>query len=258
MHAACHLHPACAGPTAVAGTPRPTVSSSDNTGSETERLLREVNVPERDLRLLAMQLRPGIGDIPETVNSTPPAFEVGDVATFTVSNVDDNRHFEIEAELRYETPHLFMWVEQGQRVNQDGLERSARVVQSDNDPTNREFFGSEWTPGVDNDVHLHILHASDLGDSIAGYYSSADEFSRMAQPFSNEKEMFYINIDNNEPGTDFYDGTLAHEFQHMIHWHNDRNEETWINEGVEACLGAQRFRSGPRRCASSRPTRTRS
>ena len=24
---------------------------------------------------------------------------------------------------------------------------------------------------------------------------------------------------------------LAHEFQHMIHWHLDRNEETWMNEG---------------------------
>lgn len=223
--------------TAVAGTPRPTVSSSD-TGSETERLLREVNVPERDLRLLAMQLRPGIGDIPETVNSTPPVFEVGDVATFTVSNVDDNRHFEIEAELRYETPHLFMWVEKDQRVNQDGLERSAELFEAKTYPTNREFFGSEWTPGVDNDVHLHILHASDLGDSIAGYYSSADEFSRKAQPFSNEKEMFYINIDNNEPGTDFYDGTLAHEFQHMIHWHNDRNEETWVNEGSSELASA--------------------
>ncbi len=26
-------------------------------------------------------------------------------------------------------------------------------------------------------------------------------------------------------------GTLAHEFQHMIHWYRDRNEDTWMNEG---------------------------
>jgi hypothetical protein len=43
--------------------------------------------------------------------------------------------------------------------------------------------------------------------------------------------MFYINIDNATPGSDFYDSVLAHEFQHMIHWYNDRNEETWVNEG---------------------------
>jgi hypothetical protein len=30
---------------------------------------------------------------------------------------------------------------------------------------------------------------------------------------------------------EFYNGVLAHEFQHMIHWHHDRNEETWLNEG---------------------------
>jgi len=44
-------------------------------------------------------------------------------------------------------------------------------------------------------------------------------------------EMFYINIDNVLPNSAFYNGVLAHEFQHMIHWHNDRNEETWLNEG---------------------------
>ena len=228
---------ATAAVTPNATTPRPVITDA-GAGSETERLLQEVNVPQRDLRILSMQLRPGVGEIPPTVNPEPPSFTVGDVITFTVSNVDDNRHFEIEAELRYETPHLYMWVEKGERVNQSDLERSADLFESKIYPTNREFFGSEWTPGVDNDVHLHILHATDLGNSIAGYYSSADEFSRLAQPFSNEKEMFYINIDNNEPGTDFYDGTLAHEFQHMIHWHNDRNEETWVNEGSSELASA--------------------
>ena len=29
-----------------------------------------------------------------------------------------------------------------------------------------------------------------------------------------------------------YETVLAHEFQHMVHWHNDRNEETWVNEGL--------------------------
>jgi hypothetical protein len=44
--------------------------------------------------------------------------------------------------------------------------------------------------------------------------------------------MFYINVSNTLPGTDEYDSTLAHEFQHMIHWNVDRNETTWINEGM--------------------------
>ena len=46
--------------------------------------------------------------------------------------------------------------------------------------------------------------------------------------------MFYVSADSNNarPNEDFYDGTLAHEFQHMIHWANDRNEDSWVNEGL--------------------------
>src|SRR5690606_31213376 len=75
-----------------------------------------------------------------------------------------------------------------------------------------------------------------LGHGIAGYYSSSDQYSRLAQPRSNEKEMFYVNLDwvNSLFGPAFqsYETVLAHEFQHMIHWHTDRNEETWLNEGL--------------------------
>ncbi len=204
----------------------------------TEEQLNAVDVPQRDLRELAMALRPGVGDIPEIVNTSPPTYQVGDVITFTVTNVDVNEHFDIDAELRYQTPHLNMWVEKGADVDDDDLKSSADRFERMTYPTNREFFGSEWTPGVDSDVRLNILHARNLGDSIAGYYSSADQFSRLAQPYSNQKEMFYINIDNNLPGNAFYDGTLAHEFQHMIHWFNDRNEETWVNEGLSELASA--------------------
>ena len=43
--------------------------------------------------------------------------------------------------------------------------------------------------------------------------------------------MFFINSDNVDLGDDYIYGTVAHEFQHMIHWYKDRNEETWVNEG---------------------------
>jgi len=32
--------------------------------------------------------------------------------------------------------------------------------------------------------------------------------------YSNEREMFYINIDSFEPGTESYGSVLAHEFGH--------------------------------------------
>src|SRR3990172_9105592 len=43
--------------------------------------------------------------------------------------------------------------------------------------------------------------------------------------------MFYLNADNVFLDTSFDAGVMAHEFQHMIHWVLDRNEESWMNEG---------------------------
>ena len=99
-------------------------------------------------------------------------------------------------------------------------------------PTTRAFFGSEWTPGVDGDPHLYILYARGLGFRVAGYYSSADQYPRAAYEFSNEKEMFYINADTVPLRAESIVSVLAHEFQHMIHWANDSNEESWLNEGA--------------------------
>ena len=132
-----------------------------------------------------------------------------------------------------------MWVQEDLKFDQKDIETSADRFETDTYPTNREFFGSEWSPGVDNDVRLTILNAEGLGETVAGYYSSADEFSHLINPYSNEREMFYVSIESGSslPNSSYYDGTLAHEFQHMIHWANDRNEDSWVNEGLSELAG---------------------
>lgn len=198
----------------------------------TEGRLMAIELPQRDIRLLAERLR-RTGPIPEVVHEVAPHYQVGDRTEFWVGNVDTMEQFQVTAALQYVTPHLYMWVEEGVRFDRDGLARSAERFEQDTYPTVRAFFGSEWLPGVDSDPHLHVLHSTGqrMGSSVAGYYASADEYSRMANPYSNEREMFYVSLSGMRPGTDFYDGVLAHEFQHMVHWANDRNEETWVNEG---------------------------
>ncbi len=220
-----------AAPTAVPTlSPLPTVSVS-SPPAHTDALLREVQVPSNDPIDLAARLRPELGVVPEVVNDTPPHYEVGDVISFWVGNSDTDENWQLNAELLVKSEHLYMWGEVGAGVDVDDLQRSAEFFDSQIYPTNREFFGSEWSPGIDNDPRLHVLHARDLGLGVAGYFSSADEASHLINEFSNEKEMFYINIDNTFPGEEFYNGVLAHEFQHMIHWHQDLNETTWMNEG---------------------------
>jgi len=50
-------------------------------------------------------------------------------------------------------------------------------------------------------------------------------------PYSNAREMFYINT-NTLPGQGGFDMTMAHEFQHMIHFHMHPRDNAWMNEGM--------------------------
>lgn len=214
-------------------TPAPIVIRTPVTAAErpTEELLAETSIPERDLIALTTRLKKVDQPIPLVVNDTPPNYALGDKEVFWISDLDAEVYYTTTATLSYLTPHLYLWVEEGSDFDREALEKSAERFESQTYPTNRQFFGSEWTPGVDNDPHIHILHASGLGASIVGYYSSADEYSKLANPYSNEREMFYTNADRLQPGTESYDSILAHEFQHMIHWAVDRDETTWVNEG---------------------------
>ncbi|MBI4769298.1 MAG: hypothetical protein HY784_02515, partial [Chloroflexi bacterium] len=197
---------------------------------DTLETLRHADVPLGDLRALAERLK-GIENIPEVVATGVPTLAVGALKSFNAANVDSNSNFTVRARLAYVTDHVYFWVEEGLSYNEGRLQRIVDRFENQTYPTDREFFGSEWTPGVDGDPHLYMLYARGLGNSVAGYYSSADEYSHLAHPFSNEVEIFYLNADNIRLGAQFTDGVLAHEFQHMIHWYQDRNEETWMNEG---------------------------
>jgi hypothetical protein len=44
--------------------------------------------------------------------------------------------------------------------------------------------------------------------------------------------MFLLSADHVSLDEEYAYSVLAHEFQHMIHWYRDRNEETWMNEGA--------------------------
>ena len=200
----------------------------------TEQQLARIIAPMRNLRDLALRLDPTVDEIPVVVNQVTPAYEVGDTHEFLVHNLETNSNFEIVAELVHKTDVAYAWVEEGRKYDSEKIITSLDRFSEQSYAAERAFFGSEWNPGVDNDPRLHILHAYGLGEGIAGYYSSADEYSSLARDFSNEKEMFYVNLDwlNSSRNYIYYETVLAHEFQHMIHWHNDRNEETWVNEGL--------------------------
>ena len=212
------------------GTPSLEVQSG-GTLSETFDTLTSAQTPINDPLDLALRLE-GKSDIPLTIPAPPGgAFQLGAQRDFWITNTDTNVSSQITATLRYVTPHLYFWIENSARYDQAELAALSESFENEIYPLNREFFGSEWTPGIDNDPHVYILYSGGLGGNVAGYFSSTDEYHPLASEYSNTAEMFVINADNTFLGSEFTYGVLAHEFQHMIHWNLDRNETSWINEG---------------------------
>jgi immune inhibitor A len=192
--------------------------------------LNHTVVPINEPIELAERLR-GLSDVPTILAASAAPIESGRIETFWVGNVDTIENFQIDAELVYASPHVYFWVERGVKYELDEVKHLVDDFEERSYPTVRAFFGSEWSPGIDGDEHLYILYARNLGFSVGGYFSAADSLPSQAHQYSNGHEMFYISADNVELWEDFTYSVLAHEFQHMIHWYLDRNEESWMNEG---------------------------
>ena len=202
----------------------------DTVSDETLRVLEQTTVPVNDLADLACRLQ-SVCDVPRTLEPPASPLQVGARQTFWATDVMTNSNFAVDAVLRYITPHAYFWVEDGVSVNEREMADLMQAFENQMYPTNRDFFGSEWTPGVDGDPHIYIMYVRGIGYSIAGYFSAADEYHPLAHEYSNAHEMFFFNADNTPLDEEFTYSVLAHEFQHMIHWYQDRNETSWLNEG---------------------------
>ena len=219
--------PADGSPTVQPEISRPPVDESLN---ETRDTLETTIVPENDPRVLACRLDSKC-DVPEVMATSAAPRSLGEKENFWVHDLDTNINNEVQATLKYITPHVYFWVQDGVDVKDSEVKALVDTFEEKMYPTNREFFGSEWSPGIDGDEHIYILYSRGLGFSVAGYFSSSDSTHPLIQEYSNAHEMFLFNADNTPLGGDYAYSVLAHEFQHMIHWYNDLNETSWLNEG---------------------------
>ena len=217
-------------PTATATpTPEPTPTVTPIfVDTETENTLKNVIVPVNDPDELAQRFR-GVGEL-APLEPPESTLEIGATDTFWVMDYNDEA-YEVPSTLYGVTDHVYVWVDDNAQFDPADVEILANKFENKIYPTDRRFFGSEWTPGIDGDPHIYILFARRLGMYVGGYFSSADEMHPLAHEYSNAHEMFVINIDNLDIADEYTYGVLAHEFQHMIHWNLDRNETTWLNEG---------------------------
>lgn len=93
-------------------------------------------------------------------------------------------------------------------------------------------YGSEWTPGIDGDRKITVLFYS-MKEGVKGYVRNIDEYEKTVAPFSNQREIIFLNADmiNDSLLNDY----LAHEFTHLIEFNQKEKrtgspEEVWLNE----------------------------
>ncbi len=198
--------------------------------TETADTLGRTIVPDSDLYDLACRIK-NICGVAHSLHAPANPFKVGDKQKFWVNNQDTQANFQVDTTLRYITPHSYFWSEDGVDAKDQDIKALMDTFENKIYPTDRQFFGTEWTPGVDNDPHVYVLYVRDVGQSVGGYFSSINEYNPLVFKYSNAHEIFIFNADSESLTDEYTFGTLAHEFQHMIHWNLDRNESSWMNEG---------------------------
>jgi hypothetical protein len=87
---------------------------------------------------------------------------------------------------------------------------------------------------LDNDPRIYLMWF-DFQISADGFFFWFDEYPDGTYPqyHSNECEVLYMNTTSSGgPSGEYMLAVIAHEFEHMIHWKYDDNEDPWVDEGM--------------------------
>ncbi|NWF63594.1 MAG: hypothetical protein HXY38_04730, partial [Chloroflexi bacterium] len=129
---------------------------ADTITKETIEILQTTIVPINDPRELACRLN-GKCNVPKVMAESAAPRSLGEKQNFWVHDLDTNENNEVTATLRYITPHVYFWAQDGLDIDEDEMKALVETFENEIYPTNREFFGSEWSPGIDGDEHIYIL-----------------------------------------------------------------------------------------------------
>jgi hypothetical protein len=206
------------------GTPTSTATATPTAIPEPTPIVEVPNSPPRDWSaLVARYLGRTVTPLPtSTLYRDEP---VGTEATFKVIDLNDLQMVDVPATLQHVSEQALWYTADDLEVDQEELIATANEF----DATIFAQVKSTFAPAATIPGKITILNADIPG--LGGYFSSADALSTAAYRHSNERVMMVMNgtVDVASSG---YLGTLAHEFQHLVYWHVDPTEDTWVSEGT--------------------------
>jgi len=125
------------------------------------------------------------------------------------------------------------------------VQRAIDAFDSQISPIEHSRYGSPSDVDLDGKVTLFFLDIDDgytPGNAyIAGYFNPIDLYSDKSaysqlKRHSNEREILYIDTYPADVQSSDLLGTVAHEYQHLLHYNHmlihNYSEETWLNEGL--------------------------
>jgi len=163
------------------------------------------------------------------------------VSFFVDSSFDADKRTQIGAQLQKITSKLYIYIDDAwwnsltfdrkQEINST-LSSLVEEFESKIYPTLTSTFGSEPKPGIDGDEKITILIHM-MKKEAGGYFNSGNEYDKLQNPNSNEREMVYLNSDY--IFNPILKSFLAHEFMHLINFNQKdkmrgAEEEVWLNE----------------------------
>ncbi len=179
-----------------------------------------------------------------------PPFSVGDTFSFWAFDLTSMppEQIQVPATCRGVGEHCYVFVDDEEwGVHMDSSDVAEVIYRFDRatlaDSTrgifemDSTYFGAP--PNLDGDPRIVIFYydmGSFAGNVFDGYFDPLNELpDSIAFPVygyhSNEMEMFYMSCYPGQPASHSRLSVLSHEFEHMIHWNHDQDEESWVDEG---------------------------
>lgn len=167
---------------------------------------------------------------------------VGQSQNFWAYNFVSQSYYQVPSTLRRVTTRAYIYLANDQSVPEDALDTLAQRWETIY-ATTTGVFGA--APDLDGDSRVTLLLA-DLMDSnsarVQGYFTLRNQFP--SAPFSNAREMIYLDTSPTSVNSTAFLGALAHELAHLINWNFHRDsggQELWLNEGLAEL---SRYRNG--------------
>lgn len=189
-----------------------------------------------------------------------PIYSPGDTAEFWVSKAGSSKPTKITATLAAATPNIYVWVENGLSFSASTMGQVAgqleqiftlfRLREVYGDPTilpNNTQISDPTSllrlPDVDNDPHLYVLYAADLGDAETIYnFNDALPVEIAPGGYSNQHELIAVNA-TLYPGTTPADGAyvslLSRGFYKFLADYHTPTQAQWLKEALSLYLAIQ-------------------